>query len=81
MAAEASALFASRVDFPLGPAQQGARRLQSTWTPLQFNVIDRDPASLSDDGTVTGLRGGAGVFPVERNCEGFANGNPRPVPY
>lgn len=47
---------ASRVDsFALGPAHQGARRLQATWTPPQIYVNEPDPASLSIDGTVTGI--------------------------
>jgi len=47
---------ASRIDsFALGPAHQGARRLQATWTPPQIYVNEPDPARLSIDGTVTGL--------------------------
>ena len=47
---------ASRIDsFALGPALQGARRLQATWTPPPFYVNEPDPAPLSIDGTVTGL--------------------------
>lgn len=47
---------ASRVDsFALGPAHQGARRLQATWTPPQIYVNESDPAPLSIDGTITGL--------------------------
>lgn len=47
---------ASRVDsFALGPAHHGARRLQATWTPPQIYVNEPEPASLSIDGTVTGL--------------------------
>lgn len=47
---------ASRIDsFAIGPAHQGARRLQATWTPPQIYVNEPDPAPLSIDGTVTGL--------------------------
>lgn len=47
---------ASRIDsFALGPAHQGARRLQATWTPPQIYANEPDPAPLSIDGTITGL--------------------------
>ena len=47
---------ASRIDsFALGPAQQGGRRLQATWTPPQIYVNQPDPTQLSIDGTVRGL--------------------------
>ena len=47
---------ASRVDFfALGPSHQGARRLRATWTPPQVYSNHPDPASVSIDGSVTGL--------------------------
>lgn len=47
---------ASRIDsFTLGPAHQGERRLQATWTPPQIYVNEPDPAPLSIDGTITGV--------------------------